>query len=371
MPSSQNLPTCAPSFPRLPQTVITRILLIALVVGLLFWWFEGHGARHLLWGYAEVALIYSTVFGLVMGLTMPYLGPRLGALRSPWTWMAMVLTLVILTIFCSLIICLTLTRLGFYPRRVFWNVFEGNVLIGTIVSLIIGFSITGYERIRHRMEQTTLQLRTHELDKERALKQASEAQLASLESRIHPHFLFNTMNSISALIREDPERAERMVQRLSALLRFSLDSATQRLVPLALEMKIVRDYLDIEKERLGDRLTYELQVPGELANLDVPPLAVQTLVENSIKYAIVPARAGGTIRVTARSEQEKMLLEVWDSGPGFGPENLPRGRGLDTLQARLLTLFGDGASLSIETREKGSAVIVSLPQVVPQVAGRS
>ena len=66
-----------------------------------------------------------------------------------------------------------------------------------------------------------------------------------------------------------------------------------------------------------------------------------------------------------------MLLEVWDSGPGFGPENLPRGRGLDTLQARLLTLFGDGASLSIETREKGSAVIVSLPQVVPQVAGRS
>jgi len=136
-------------------------------------------------------------------------------------------------------------------------------------------------------------------------------------------------------------------------------------------MKIVRDYLDIEKERLGDRLTYELQVPGELANLDVPPLAVQTLVENSIKYAIVPARAGGTIRVTARSEQEKMLLEVWDSGPGFGPENLPRGRGLDTLQARLLTLFGDGASLSIETREKGSAVIVSLPQVVPQVAGRS
>src|SRR5205823_3935058 len=125
-------------------------------------------------------------------------------------------------------------------------------------------------------------------ERERALKLATEARLSSLESRIHPHFLFNTLNSISSLIQEDPVRAERLIERMAALLRFSLDSTNAGLVPLYQEMKIVRDYLEIERARFGDRLGFEVNIPAEFDRFEVPPLAIQTLVENSVKYAVSP-----------------------------------------------------------------------------------
>ena len=119
---------------------------------------------------------------------------------------------------------------------------------------MLGSAITIYETLSHRLQAATLELRTRELAEERHRKLASEARLSSLESRIHPHFLFNTLNSISALIREDPAQAERTVERLAALLRYSLDSNARRLVSLRQEMRVVQDYLEIQKTRFGDRL---------------------------------------------------------------------------------------------------------------------
>jgi sensor histidine kinase YesM len=356
-----------PRFRPLLVQVLGWNLAVSLAVGLLFWWFTGHGAPGQIWQYCEIALVYSNVYGLLMGLSMPYLGPRVAAFPSPWQWILMVTVLAALTAVGSLVVGLIFLATGFYPYGQFWERFVSNTAIGTVISLIIGISIAVYQGFQVKIERTTVQLRTQELEKERALKAASEAQLASLESRLHPHFLFNTLNSISTLIHEDPSRADRMLQRLAALLRFSLDANARRLVPLTLEMKIVSDYLEIEKERLGTRLSYALDIPPELKYLELPPLCVQTLVENSIKYAIAPSPAGGSIRVSARKEGGSLVLEVCDSGPGFQHHTPASGGGLDNLQSRLSTLFGDAASLAIQTQEEGSRVTLSLPQSVVEV----
>jgi two-component system sensor histidine kinase AlgZ len=356
-----------PPFRLLLAQVLGWNMAVSLVVGLLFWWFAGHGAPRQIWQYCEIALVYSNVYGLLLGLSMPYLGPRVAAFPSPWQWILMVTVLVALTATGSLVVGAIFLAAGVYHYGEFWERFVGNTAIGTVISLVIGISIAVYEGFQEKIRRTTIQLRTQELEKERALKAASEAQLASLESRLHPHFLFNTLNSISTLIHEDPARADRMLQRLAALLRFSLDANARRLVPLTLEMKIVSDYLEIEKERLGTRLSYALDIPPELEYLEVPPLSVQTLVENSIKFAIAPSPAGGSIRVGARTEGGILVLEVCDSGPGFGHHALANGGGLENLQSRLSTLFGDAASLAIHAQDEGSRVTLSLPQSVVEV----
>jgi LytS/YehU family sensor histidine kinase len=205
-------------------------------------------------------------------------------------------------------------------------------------------------------------LRTRQFEEERARKLAIAAQLESLESRVRPHFLFNTLNSISALTREDPERAERMVELLSALLRFSLDANQRQTVPLGDEVKIVSDYLEIERVRFGERLSFSLAVADELKQVQVPPFALQTLVENSLKHSIAPRRAGGELRVRAQADGQDLRLEVWDDGPGFTAEAITTGHGLDNLQARLKTLFGDRAMLDIRRKEPFTVVSMLLPR---------
>ena len=185
------------------------------------------------------------------------------------------------------------------------------------MTIVAGITIGIYRTLRERLEETTLQLRTKELERERALKLATEAQLASLESRIHPHFLFNTLNSISSLIPEDPVRAERLVEQMAALLRFSLDAHQSGLVPLERELKIVGDYLEIERARFGDRLRYQIDVPADLSQSQIPPLSLQTLVENSVKYAIAPDRAGGEIRITGAAFERRLPGRSLRSGPCF------------------------------------------------------
>ncbi len=202
-----------------------------------------------------------------------------------------------------------------------------------------------------------------ELERERALKLATEAQLASLESRIHPHFLFNTLNSISSLIPDDPARAERLVEQMAALLRFSLDANQSGLVPLSAELKIVADYLEIERARFGDRLRYQIDVPADLNDSRIPPLSLQTLVENSVKYAIAPDRTGGEIRITAARSGGAFRVEVSDPGPAFQLESAPPGHGLDNLKDRLLAVFGGQAALVLQRVGGRNNLILSLPQV--------
>jgi sensor histidine kinase YesM len=301
------------------------------------------------------SLSYSTCIAVFIHMALLLAGPRLS-----WTGLIALLT-VCATVGCAAGTGLALVLLGL-PLSHWFPITQSSLRICIPVSLAIGFIVALLENMRAKLRTTELELRTRELERERAEKLAAEARLSSLESRIHPHFLFNALNSISCLIREDPERAERLLGRMSSLLRFSLDSNQLGLVPLSKELIVVTDYLEIESARFGARLRYQVDAAPEMLATEVPPLSVQTLVENSIKYAVSPSRTGGEVHVCARGG----VIEVRDSGPGFSLADVPRGHGLDLLQSRLAAVYGGHAKLEVE----GNTVRLRLSHDARVSAGR-
>jgi sensor histidine kinase YesM len=250
---------------------------------------------------------------------------------------------------------------GLYAPGAFFAIVGGSLKISAFIGLTFGLGAFFYLKLKSELETTQSQLSARRLEEERARKLALEARLSSLESRLRPHLLFNTLNSISALIREDPELAERMVERLSALLRFSLDSSERNTVPLADEVKIVADYLEIGRARFGERLRFAIEIPESLSRVEVPPFCLQTLVENSVKYAVSTKRSGAELRVEAEADGQSIKLSVSDDGPGFTADAIRAGHGLDNLQARLSALYGDLASLDLRREERSMKVTVTLP----------
>jgi signal transduction histidine kinase len=288
-------------------------------------------------GGIVASFVYTVCIGSLCSAAGHLVWPRVERLSRPVRWVARTASMGLAVSCGTLLAILVLQAAGAMRARDFWGTYWANLQFAAFITVTVGGALMVYEYWRGKYESS-------ELGRERALKLATEARLASLESRIHPHFLFNTLNSISSLIHSDPMQADAQLQRLCALLRFSLDASETPLVTLEQEMKIVRDYLDIEKTRFGDRLRFTLDVPPALLAFAVPPLAVQTLVENSVKHVIAPSRAGGVVSVAASRDGGRLVIVVEDGGPGVGA--LLPGHGLDNLQARLDVLFGDRARLA-------------------------
>jgi len=250
---------------------------------------------------------------------------------------------------------------GIIPRSEYWPEFRGSLPFAILIALMIGMSMSVYETLRFKLQAAKLELRTRQVEQERAYKLIAEAQLSSLESRIHPHFLFNTLNSIAALIPSDPVRAEDTVGKLASLLRFSLNANQSGLVPLSQELKIVRDYLEIEKTRFGARLRYNIAVPDSLASVKVPPLALQSLVENVVKHVVSKRTEGAMIQITGTLESDHIHLEVADDGPGFTLDAISSEHGLGNLIARLELLFGSAGQLGVSRKDEKTAVCLTFP----------
>jgi two-component system, LytTR family, sensor histidine kinase AlgZ len=308
------------------------------------------------------ALLHSAVLGGLVGSILPLVGHRLLAGGTARGWMAIVLIVCVLAVAGTALAC-GLLELGAHEAgRTFWDCVRSALQVNLILSLSLGLGMSVYEAQRSRVDALMLALRTRELEHERSRKAALEARLSSLESRLHPHFLFNTLNAIAELIHENPDRAERTVERLATLLRASLDATERGLVPLSRELELVNDYLEIEKARLGDRLAYAVDVAPALAACQVPPLAVQTLVENSIKHAIAPRPGGGHLRIDATAADGRLVVGVWDDGPGFGGEIIQPGHGLENLQSRLAARFGDDGALTVAREGGGTRVTIVIPR---------
>ena len=328
----------------------------AVVIALLFTMFGGGAPLFTrLWR----SMVHSAVMAGLAASVLPRLMPRIAhrpvVARIAITIGALLALPAVGSVVSSAIITIFDPYIGFWPCLVM------SFPVNALIVSTLGMGVTLYESQRSQLSDLTLALRTRELDHERERKTALEARLSSLESRIQPHFLFNTLNAISALIPEDPERAERTVERLAALLRFSLDATERGIVPLSEELTIVADYLEIEKTRLGARLAYTLDVSPDVARWPIPPFAVQTLVENSVKHAIAPRPAGGTSRVTSAAAGDRLVVTVWDDGPGFTTAALRPGHGLETLQERLTARYGDAARVEVGRRDGGTLVTVSVP----------
>ena len=306
------------------------------------------------------SLVYSTCIGLEFFYSFHLFSERITRQTFPLNWFLLFLTVLVSALIGFFTGGLILVAVGAITFAEFMDSLPRSLRFSLLLGLIFGIGFFLYESLKRQLEETTLQLRTKQLEEERALKLAIGAQLSSLESRVRPHFLFNTLNSISALIREEPAQAERMVERLSAMLRFSLDSNQRNTVLLRDEVKIVTDYLEIEKARFGDRLRFHIDVPSELGMTKIPPFALQTLVENSIKHALANQRNGGEISVRAMRHNDTIQLEVRDDGPGFTEEAIGVGHGLDNLRARLFALFGDQASLDLRREDRFTVVAIFL-----------
>jgi LytS/YehU family sensor histidine kinase len=246
------------------------------------------------------------------------------------------------------------------PAR-FWLLFSTDLPFSLLFTLVFGLSMAAHETLRGRYQSAQLELRTRQVEQERAYKLLAEARLSSLESRIHPHFLFNTLNSIAALIPTDPARAEDTVGKLASLLRFSLNANQMGLTTLGQELKIVRDYLEIERTRFGERLRYVIDVPEELTGAQLPPLAVQTLVENAIKHVAANTPQGASILVRGRRASSSIAITVLDDGPGFSLDAITPEHGLGNLIARLDLLFGSAGRLEVAREGAKTAVRITIP----------
>jgi two-component system, LytTR family, sensor kinase len=269
------------------------------------------------------------------------------------------------TSFFFLILGLEFVRIHLYrafPRRIFaldsdnlWVTMA--IYAGTVMAVAIALKVLNNVRIEMKLEQ-----------QERLLLQA---RMEALQSQINPHFLFNTLNSVSSLVRRDPDSAREMIVKLGNILRRLLRKGDS-FVPLREELEFLDDYLDIEVARFGHdklKVVKELE-PASLDHL-VPSMILQPLVENAVKHGFSPKMDAGSIRIRSRNAGERFVIEVEDDGVGIPPSGMGRssgtGIGILNVKERLQVVYGDAAEISIES-QPGSGTLVRLVLPVLQAA---
>jgi hypothetical protein len=192
------------------------------------------------------------------------------------------------------------------------------------------------------------QFRSAELRESELARALQLAELRLLKSQLNPHFLFNALNAVRSLIPDDPARAQDAVTRLANTLRYTLSSAREELVPVAQELEIVQDYLDLESLRLEDRLRIDCEVSAEARAVRIPVMLLQTVVENAIKHGIAELPAGGVLRIHGELHDGALVLEVENPRPAAARVEVSEGIGLRNAAERLRLLFGDGARLHVD-----------------------
>jgi len=242
-------------------------------------------------------------------------------------------------------------------------------LLWIVASLIIKIT---YKRQVQAEAQAAQAVETAEAESLR--RQVVEARMAAMQAQVEPHFLFNTLASIDHLIEVDPQRASQMQKHLIALLRASMPTMREangggsgQARDLGRELAVIRPYLEILKVRMEDRLATEIDVPEGLLSAEVPPMMLQTLVENAIKHGLEPKPEGGRLTLKAEIVHGKLALTVADTGLGFGNaassgKTAGTGVGLANIRERLQLLYGSRASLTItENPGGGTRVALALP----------
>jgi two-component system, LytTR family, sensor kinase len=239
----------------------------------------------------------------------------------------------------------------------FERLFIGNVVDDVITTyfpiVLIAHVASYYQRFRER------ELRTSQLQ-----GQLEKARLQSLKSQLQPHFLFNTLNSISALMLTNVEAADRMITRLGDLLRISLETAGTQMTTLSRELEFVNCYIEIEKVRFEERLKVSIDVAPETLDATIPHLLLQPLVDNAIKHGISRLASGGEIRISVTQDEADLHLEVRDNGPGLREPspNQSGGLGLRITRERLETIYGQDQSVEVRNLpEGGVAARVCIP----------
>lgn len=237
----------------------------------------------------------------------------------------------------------------FLSRTALLGLLPGALIVSTIVTLLF----YGYYYLKERIESEVL--------KNEHLKQLqARTEMMALQSKMNPHFLFNTLNTMLDLVHDSPEKVEKMILGLSDIYRRMLHLPDVERIRLADEVALIREYLNIEAIRLGDRLRFTIEIEPGLAEVRIPPLLIEPLVENAVIHGIGPVPKGGEIRLTAARRNGRLQITVEDSGAGFTPDHPRRGFGLYSIQERVRFLGGTGPR--IETPDGGGTrIALELP----------
>ncbi|MCM3874306.1 MAG: histidine kinase [Pyrinomonadaceae bacterium] len=216
---------------------------------------------------------------------------------------------------------------------------------------LTGYAFSYYRRFREGQTKT-LQLEA----------QLSQAQLHALKMQLHPHFLFNTLHSISALLNKDADAARKMITRLGDFLRLTLENSGSQEVTLRQEMEFLSCYLEIERIRFQDRLVTHLDVAQQTLDAKVPNLILQPIVENAIRHGIAPRSTQGLIEIEAKQRNGRLRIQVRDNGPGLSvhrtSENMfKKGLGLANTETRLQQLYGSAQSFSLSNNPEGGLIV--------------
>lgn len=272
-------------------------------------------------------------------------------------------------------------------RRVFLRLFFAAVAVGAIQALLIfSFALTTEDRNSEFFQRgsvlgvwlgTTyatgawiglyvrITARRRWQERETRLQLAlSEAELRALEAQVNPHFLFNCLNSIRALVVENPPQAQDMITRLANILRYNLHRDRGHTVPLAAELEAVSDYLALESVRFEDRLRVEFAIDADTRQVPIPPVLLQTLIENAVKHGIAPLPSGGEIVIRASLGRDAMMVEVENTGQLRAPDPGATPLGLSNVRERLRVLYGDRASLQLQERDGRVAATLLIPRVL-------
>lgn len=270
----------------------------------------------------------------------------------------------------ALAICVLYGFLDLFKQQLIIDVASGQLLLHALrnfpahlqttidLNLVVYFAIFAmihaflyYEKFRDR-----------ELEASRLEAQLALSKLEVLKMQLHPHFLFNTLNAISALMHRDVDAADRMIALLSNLLRLSLDKDDRHQVPLQSELDFLDHYLEIEKIRFQDRLRVEKDIESECLLAQVPKLILQPLVENAIRHGIAMRSAAGEVRIRGRRRGNRLDLLVSDDGPGLRTSGLREGVGIANTRARLQQLYGEDFRFRLENgRAGGLEVLIEIP----------
>jgi two-component system, LytTR family, sensor kinase len=241
-----------------------------------------------------------------------------------------------------------------------WPEAQSTALLNFDWEMMTYWTIVGLSHaILYYRESRDRALRTSQLE-----MRLVEAQLKTLQQQLHPHFLFNTLHAVSALMHRDVEEADRTLTRLSDLLRLTLDTLGQQEIPLQGELDFLSKYLQIEQTRFADRLIVRFDVESEALDTLVPNLILQPLVENAIKHGVAKKAGPGHIDICARREGDKLRMEVRDDGAGLSEDALTalqKGIGVSTTRARLQHLFGADYRFEFHRQSSGLTVVIAIP----------
>jgi len=318
------------------QALLDSVLNVmpAALLGVTVFWFAGR----LHWPSRRPALLITAHF--------------LGAVFFAVLWWASVQLLM------SLQVLIAMHRWRFNPWGVYaaqWQAFSGLMVYGTL----IGFSYMAQAQERAQREER-LRMEAE------ALRVRSD--LSALRSQLNPHFLFNTLNSVIALVGSDPAKAEQALLSLSSMLRYALGSrreVEEAEVTFEEELRFTEAYLALEKLRLGDRLRVERSIDPAALALELPSLTLQPLVENAIKHSISKRPEGGTLAIRASAREGGLYIDVWDDGDGVTSEQLANssGLGLKTVRRRVELYYEDLASMTVISQPGGGTTVsLRLPQ---------